>query len=686
MRRTLKVEGMTCVNCARTIEIALKRKEGVRDVEVSFELGRVKVDFDENKVSEEDIARTIEELGYRVLEEEGGKAESYLLLFSGLSALLITALMFYPVPYGLYVQFLLSTLVQVFGGWKFYKGAYNSLRNGVAGMDVLVSLGTTGAYVYSLLTLLGFIPGSPFFETNTFLITFVRGGRFIEERAKKRALRLLKSMLTAQHSEVSVLEDGNEVRKNVRELMRGEVIVCRPGDLIPIDGVVVKGRGYVSEAVLTGEPEPILKEPGDRVISGSILEDGLLEIRVEASYESSYLSKINRMVESALSEKPRIQRIADTVSHYFVQAVVVVSAATFFLWVKLTGSMEMAVQFSLAVLVISCPCAMGIATPLAVVVGISKALSRGILIKKPSSLEVFPLINAIVFDKTGTLTEGRFQVVRYELRSSEALDIAYSMESFSNHPIAKAIRDFAKKNGARKVELAGCREVLGRGVECGEYFIGEYEDENIPEDVWKAVALRRNGEVLAVFYLKDTLRQEAKFVVSEMKKLGLTTILLSGDRTETTKFVAKELGFDSFFAEVKPEEKKEMIKGLQEEGLRVAMVGDGVNDAPALAQSDLSFAVPHGVDITKQVGDVVLLSGVAKLPESFRLGKKVNSKIKQNLVWAFLYNVVGIPVAAGLFYKYGVYLKPELAGLLMALSSVSVVANTILLQAGSGRD
>ncbi|EDP76312.1 cation transporting ATPase (E1-E2 family) protein [Hydrogenivirga sp. 128-5-R1-1] len=677
---------MTCVNCARTIEIALKRKEGVRDVEVSFELGRVKVDFDENKVSEEDIARTIEELGYRVLEEEGGKAESYLLLFSGLSALLITALMFYPVPYGLYVQFLLSTLVQVFGGWKFYKGAYNSLRNGVAGMDVLVSLGTTGAYVYSLLTLLGFIPGSPFFETNTFLITFVRGGRFIEERAKKRALRLLKSMLTAQHSEVSVLEDGNEVRKNVRELMRGEVIVCRPGDLIPIDGVVVKGRGYVSEAVLTGEPEPILKEPGDRVISGSILEDGLLEIRVEASYESSYLSKINRMVESALSEKPRIQRIADTVSHYFVQAVVVVSAATFFLWVKLTGSMEMAVQFSLAVLVISCPCAMGIATPLAVVVGISKALSRGILIKKPSSLEVFPLINAIVFDKTGTLTEGRFQVVRYELRSSEALDIAYSMESFSNHPIAKAIRDFAKKNGARKVELVGCREVLGRGVECGEYFIGEYEDENIPEDVWKAVALRRNGEVLAVFYLKDTLRQEAKFVVSEMKKLGLTTILLSGDRTETTKFVAKELGFDSFFAEVKPEEKKEMIKGLQEEGLRVAMVGDGVNDAPALAQSDLSFAVPHGVDITKQVGDVVLLSGVAKLPESFRLGKKVNSKIKQNLVWAFLYNVVGIPVAAGLFYKYGVYLKPELAGLLMALSSVSVVANTILLQAGSGRD
>jgi len=204
--------------------------------------------------------------------------------------------------------------------------------------------------------------------------------------------------------------------------------------------------------------------------------------------------------------------------------------------------------------------------------------------------------------------------------------------------------------------------------------------------VWKAVALHRNGEVLAVFYLKDTLRQEAKFVVNEMKKLGLTTILLSGDRTETTKFVAKELGFDSFFAEVKPEEKREMIKSLQEEGLKVAMVGDGVNDAPALAQSDLSFAVPTGVDITKQVGDVVLLSGISRLPESFKLGKRVNSKIKQNLLWAFLYNVIGIPVAAGALYNYGIYLKPELAGLLMALSSISVVANTVLLQAGSGRD
>lgn len=674
---------MTCVNCARTIDIALKKREGVKKVDVSFELGRVRIEFDESKISEEEITRVIEQLGYRVVEEQEGGGEMYILLLSGLSALLIMGLMFRPFEGSVYIQLALSTLVQALGGWTFYKGAYNSLRNGVAGMDVLVALGTTGAYLYSLLSLFGIIPGTPFFETNAFLITFVKAGRLIEDRAKRKALKLLKDMLTLQHSEVTVIENGEELKRNVRELRKGELILCRPGDMVPVDGVVIGGKGYVSEAVLTGEPEPILKEPGSRVISGSLLESGMLKIWVEASYEDSYVSKINRMIEEALSEKPKIQKLADRVSHYFVQTVVLISALTFLSWIKLGANFEQAVQFALAVLVISCPCALGIATPLAVAVGISKALTRGILIKRPSTLEVFPKINMVVFDKTGTLTEGRFQVVRYELRSSEALDVVYTMEGYSNHPIAKAIRDFAKKQGARAIELDGCKELLGRGIVCGEYFIGEYEEEALPEDVWKAVALKRNGEILAVFYLKDTLRQEAKLVVGEMKKLGLKTVLLSGDRTKTTKFVAKELGFDSFMAEVKPEEKRRVVASLQEEGFKVAMVGDGVNDAPALAQADLSFAVPHGVDITKQVGDVVLLSGIGKLPESFRLGESVSNKIRQNLAWAFVYNVVGIPVAAGLFYKFGVYLKPELAGLMMALSSVSVVANTLLLWKGS---
>jgi len=679
MRATLKVEGMTCVNCARTIEIALRKREGIRDVRVSFELGRVEVDFDESRVTEEEIARVIEDLGYRVLEEES-RNDIYVLLFSAVSSLLILLLMFYRIPDGMLIQFLLSTAVQLIGGWKFYTGAYSTLRNGVAGMDVLVALGTSGAYLYSCLVFAGLLPGDPFFETNAFLITFVRGGRFIEERAKKRALKLLKELLSTQHSEVTVLSAEGEIRKNVREVFRDEIVLYRTGDMILLDGTVVEGSAYVSEAVLTGEPEPIPKKPGDTVVSGSVVEDGYLKVRVTATYEGSYLSKIGRMIDRALAEKPRIQRLADRISHYFVQAVVVIAALTFLLWLKASGDLQKAVQFSLAVLVISCPCALGIATPLAVVVGISRALRAGILIKRPPAIEVFPKVDLVIFDKTGTLTEGRFQVVECDLKSDTALDIALSLESRSNHPIARAIREFARSRGAREIPLADCREIAGRGVQCGEYFIGDAGEERTASDhVTKRIALRKGDELLAVFHLRDTLRKEARAVVSAVKALGLKPVLLSGDRESATRSVAQELGFEEFIAEVSPEDKKRVVEEFQRKGHVVAMVGDGINDAPALAQADLSFAVPHGVDITKQVGDVILLSGIRSLPYAFSLCREVNAKIKQNLGWAFVYNVVGIPIAGGALYKFGVYLKPEIAGLMMALSSLSVVANTLLL-------
>ncbi|MDQ7082337.1 MAG: HAD-IC family P-type ATPase [Aquificota bacterium] len=337
-------------------------------------------------------------------------------------------------------------------------------------MDVLVSVGTTGAYLYSLFTLLNLVPGDPFFETNAFLITFVRAGRFIEERARRGAISLLKSILSSQNSEVTVLEDGRELKKNVREVFKGEVVVCKGGDIVPLDGTVIRGQAYVSEAILTGEPEPVPKQEGDRVLSGSVVEEGYIEIRVEASYEGSYISKIVRMVDSALLEKPKVQRLADRVSHYFVQVVLLISALTFFLWIKLGGSLEQAVQFSLAVLVISCPCALGIATPLAIVVGISRALSKGILIKKPSSLELLSKIDILVFDKTGTLTEGRFKVVKCDIKSPEALDIALTMEARSNHPVAKAIKEYALKQGAKEVEARGMQRADREGYRVRRLF------------------------------------------------------------------------------------------------------------------------------------------------------------------------------------------------------------------------
>ncbi len=670
---------MSCVNCARSIEITLKKRKGIKKVEVSFELGRVKVDFEESEISEEEIVRTIENLGYRVVKEDSEKREFAILIFCALASLTILLLIFYKLPYGLLFQFILSTIVQTIGGWKFYTGSYNSLRNKIAGMDVLVALGTSGAYLYSSLVMIGFLKGEPFFETNALLITFVRGGRFIEERAKRKALKLLRKLISTQHSEVVLLVEGKEIKKNVREVSKGEIAVYRSGDMILLDGEVVKGEAYVSEAVITGEPDPIPKKIGDRVISGSVVEEGYIHVKSTALYENSYLSQIEKMIDKALAEKPKIQRIADKVSHYFVQGVVFIAFLTLLAWIKATGDFQKAVQFSLAVLVISCPCALGIATPLAVVVGISEALRKGILIKKPSSIEIFPRINLIIFDKTGTLTEGKFQVTDWQIREPKALDIAYSLESRSNHPIAKAIREFAQKKGAVELPLENCREIVGKGIQCGDYFIGDAEQSDTDNGSVKTIALWKGREILALFHLKDALREEAKEVVAYVKSIGIKPILLSGDKKETTKTVAKELGFEEFKAQVTPEDKKNIVESYRKVGFTVAMIGDGINDAPALAQADISFAVSHGVDITKQVGDVILLSGIKSLPTALELGRKISTKIKQNLLWAFIYNTTGIPVAAGLFYKFGIYLKPEIAGLMMALSSLSVVINTLLL-------
>ncbi len=674
MRETLKVEGMTCVNCARTISLVLKKKEGVKKVDVSFELGKVTVEYDDSKISKEEIVRTIETLGYRVVEEKSHDAK--VVLFSGFASLLILLSMALNIPYGTPFQLLLSTAVQLIGGWAFYRGAYKSLRNGVANMDVLVSLGTSGAYLYSLLAFLGVIPGSPFFETNALLITFVRGGRLIEERARKRTTSLLRRLMGVQHSEVTVIEEGREVRKPVREVKKGEVLLFRTGDMVLTDGRVLKGSALVSEAVLTGEPEPIPKREGDRVVSGSTVEEGYIEVVAESIYEESYLSKISRLVDEAISEKPKIQRIVDRVSHYFVQGVVLIALTTLGFWLYATGDLQRAVQFSLAVLVVACPCALGIATPLAVVVGLSESLKRGVLVKKPSVFEVIPKIDLMVFDKTGTLTEGRFEVVEAKVMDPEALSVAYTAEKVSNHPIARAIREFARREGAKEIPLPDCREEKGRGVRCGDYFVGTREGKDSP---FKEVVVKRGEKTLALFFLRDKLREEAGEVVKEVKSLGIRTLIISGDRRDITRKVAEELGFDGFVAEVLPEGKKVEIEKLQRRGHTVGMVGDGINDAPALAQADVSFAMSQGADIAKQAGDVVLLSGIRGLVFALKFGRRVSSKIKQNLFWAFAYNSLGIPVAAGVFYKFGIFLKPEIAGLLMALSSLSVVLNTLTL-------
>lgn len=677
MKRSLKVEGMSCVNCARAIEIALKKTEGIKDVKVSFELGKVEVDFDERKVSEEEIISKIEELGYKVVQDKG-KTEELLLLLSGVSSLIVLVTLLLNFPYKYEVQLILSTLVQFTAGMKFYRGAISTLKQGVAGMDVLVSLGTTGAYLYSLLSYLRLIPGYPMFETNVFLITFVRLGKYIEEKAREKAVRGLKEVFTLSFKKVRVIEGDREVEKEAREVFKGEKVVYRSGEQILLDGIVLEGEALVNEAIITGESLPVKKKPGDRVISGSVVENGYLITKVEKTFTSSYINQIRKLIEEALHEKPNIQRLFDKVSHYFVQFVVFISLVTFGVWYIASGDLEKAVLFSLSVLVVSCPCAFGIAVPLAVAAGIYKALKKGILLKKPSVFELVPKLRVLIFDKTGTLTEGNLKVEEFNV-DERYLPVIYAMEEYSNHPVARAIRNFLKEKVKEKPKLEGCREIAGIGVECGEFLIGKGE-------VWKLNA--KNGAItvgfgtkeklLGYFVLSDRLRNESKEVVRFLKGKGLKIILLTGDTKENAERIARELGIEEVIAQVKPEEKKKIVDELKRKGFKVGMVGDGINDAPAIASADLGIAISSGTDLAKIAGDVII-HNLRSLRELFILSEKVYGKIKENLFWALVYNALFIPASAGLFYKFGIYLKPEFAGLLMSLSSVSVVTNTLRL-------
>jgi Cu2+-exporting ATPase/Cu+-exporting ATPase len=672
---------MTCVNCARSIEIALRRKEGVREVKVSFELGKVEVSFDNSKITEEEIHKTIEELGYRVVREEEDKRELYTLVAILLMSAPLMPLMFINSPWSLHLQFLLATLVQVIGGYSFYRGAYSSLKNGVANMDVLVALGTTGAYTFSLLAYMGFIEAHPFFETSAYLISFVKLGKFLEDYARKKALSYLKNMFTAQYRTVKLVSLQGEIEVPVREVFRNSIVLFKTGDTVLFDGVIVDGKAYLDESILTGEPEPQAKGKGDKVISGSVVIEGLIKVKVESTFTDSFISRISTMVEEALSSKPKIQRLADKVSHYFVQVVIVIALITFGIWFYKDADLQQALTFSLSVLVISCPCALGIATPLAIAVGIVRSLREGILIKKPEVLEKVGSIDLLLFDKTGTLTEGKFKVINYQSFVPEALDYAYSIEKISNHPIAKAITEFCRLKGAREIELHECREKIGVGINCRELIARDGSFWGIKANgTAKVIGVGTENQPYALFYLEDTLREEARRVVEEIRKLGIKTVLITGDSKEKAEYIAKELGFEEVYWQVKPSQKLEMVKELQRKGFKVAMVGDGVNDAPAMAKADVSFAVGSGTDITKQVGDIVLLSGIKALPSAILWGRATYRKIKENLFWAFIYNAIGIPLAAGVFYGWGLYLKPEVAGLLMALSSLSVVLNTLRLR------
>ncbi|MBM3237292.1 copper-translocating P-type ATPase [Candidatus Poribacteria bacterium] len=719
-KQTFKLRGMTCVNCAHTIEKGIGKLEGVKLASVNFATEKLTAEFDQSVLSQDDIIAKVKDLGYsasieeearrRAEKEEAFRSQRNWFIFSATLSIPILIQMYKPFaePVGIYVMFAFGTIVQFTAGLTFYRGSYHSLKNFSANMDVLVALGTSAAYLYSVLSAFNLfgISGHVFFETSALLITFIRFGKYLEARAKGKASEALQKLLELQADKARILIDGEEREIAASDVKVGDIMVIRPGEKIPVDGEVVEGESSVDESMVTGESMPVQKQPGDEVTGATINKSGALKAKATKVGEDTMLAQIVKMVEEAQTDKAPIQRLADTISNYFVPAVVAISIICFLLWYFVFSPNEFirAFTFAVAVLVIACPCALGLATPTAIMVGSGIGLRNGILIKRASVLENISKLDAIILDKTGTITEGRFQVTDIVLLGAidekQLLKLAATAESASNHPLAQAIVQKAKSEGVSPEPVSDYSEREGYGITCtvdgkvlrvGNNKLMNRANTDI-SSVQEAVnALTSEGKttmyvslneaLIGLIAQADIVKANSRNAIAKFKELGLKTFMITGDNRRVAESVGNQVGVDDIQAEVLPEEKVRVVKEYQDQQLMVGMVGDGINDAPALAQADIGIAIGAGTDVAKEAGEIVLVKNdLMDVERAIRLGKQTLRKVKQNLFWALFYNSAGIPIAAGVLSHWGVFLKPEYAGLAMALSSVSVVTNSLLLK------
>ena len=716
------IGGMSCTSCAATIEKKLSSLAGIDQVSVNLAGNFAQVHFQPQAVSPQQIYAAVEQAGFRAFvetdqsEADASRKELLMVLVAAAGGVPIMLMMFAPIPYRveLLISGMLATIVQFTAGLSFYRSSWLALKNRTANMDVLVSLGITAAYGYSMLALFGLLGDEVaiFFETSVMLILFIRFGKWLESRAKGRAGHALKKLLQLQADVATLVTDGEERSVPVQQVRPGDILLVRPGGTIPVDGEVVDGTAAVDESMITGEAVPVHKEVGTEVIGATINRSGLLYIKATRVGEDAVLARIVRLVENAQADKAPIQRFADRVSAFFVPVVVALSLMTFIGWYLVVHAPFLTgFQMAIAVVVIACPCALGLATPTAIMVGSAVGLERGILYKKASTLEMISRLDVMLLDKTGTLTTGEFKVDHIstsgDLTADEVLGLAAALEQGSNHPLAQAVVAAAQERGVSvpskpdRLEEIGGQGVRGfiasQFVVCGnralmdsteistETIFGRLDKDEV--DGKSLVFVAVDGRLQGVIALSDQLRSAAAAVVKRLHQLRITTVLVSGDRQGVVESVASQLGIDRAVAEVTPDQKLDLVKEYQQRGHRVAMVGDGINDAPALAQSDVGIAIGTGTDVARETGDLVLIGAdLFDLVRAVELGRQTLKKIKQNLFWAFFYNLSFIPLAAGLFYThYGLYLKPEYAGLAMALSSVCVVLNSLTLKRVAGR-
>ncbi len=756
--QTFTVSGMHCASCAQNIKRSLKKLEGVTDCEVNFATETAQISYDQSKLQTEDMNKAIGSLGYSLhgigsshhadhdmmtpVTSDTAKKERKLQELAELQRKVIVSLPMVVVsilvmvweiaadPFMLVPEMplvvmdffhhllpVLATYMLFVVGVPYLKGMVRFFRHGVANMDSLVGIGTSVAFVYSFIITAFEEVLSPYINTEQsyydvtiVVVGFITLGKYLENRSKLKTGEAIEKLLNLQAKSALVLRDGKEIEIPIDQVQVDDMVIVKPGQKIPVDGVIISGSTSIDESMITGESLPVDKVMGDIVIGATMNKQGFLQIKATKVGSDTMLSQIIKMVEDAQGSKAPIEKLADQISAIFVPIVLLLAEIVFFIWILFgffylpaSAVLPLAIVSFVGVLVIACPCAMGLATPTAVIVGVGKAAQNGILIKNAESLEKLQRINFVVMDKTGTITKGEPEVTNIHpvanITSDQVLRIIASLENHSEHPLAQAIVKKAKQEGLALEPVESFMAIEGKGVTGSiagtEYYAGNKTlvaelGLTVDTDIIQSFAvqgktpviLMAKETILAYIAIADTVKESAASAVKQLHAQGIKVAMLTGDNAQTAKYIADQVGIDTVIAEVLPADKANEIKKLQHEGKKVAMVGDGINDAPALATADVGIAMGTGTDVAIESAGITLLSGdIHKLPKAIKLSKATMKTVKQNLFWAFIYNVLGIPIAAGVLYPlFGIMLNPAIAGGAMAFSSVSVVLNALRLK------